>query len=121
MRPHKEFGLNPTMAVCIICEKDTGEIALMGAGFKGEAPMRSIVGVEPCKACREKYLKSGVMIVEAELSWDKKPKPTGLISVVKASAFKRIFPKEAIPAKRIVMLEASVYQKLFSNLKQKNA
>lgn len=80
---HKKYGLNPTLCTCFYCGKETGEIALLGVNYKGEAPMHMCTSVEPCKECREKY-KDYVLLVEVEgeerTAWGsikKKPTPTG--------------------------------------------
>lgn len=80
---HKEYGLNPTICTCFYCGKETGEIALLGAKYKGKAPMRMCISIEPCEECREKY-KDYVLLVEAketqESAWSPKsaqPQPTG--------------------------------------------
>lgn len=80
---HKEYGLNPTLCTCFYCGKETGEIAMLGANYKGKAPMHMCTSIEPCKECREKY-KDYVLLVEVEdeehTAWGsikKKPTPTG--------------------------------------------
>jgi hypothetical protein len=50
----KEHGLNPTMPVCYWCGEETGEVALLGAAYKGEAPMHMVLNKEPCPACKAK-------------------------------------------------------------------
>lgn len=92
IRLHPKYGLNPTMPVCIICGKETGEIALLGATYKGEAPRHMIVGVEPCSDCKEKYLKNGVLLLETNSFQTDEPKiPTGRMVVITVECFKRIF------------------------------
>lgn len=108
IRLHKEFGLNPTMPICIICQKEKGEIALLGASYKGEAPKNMLLDIEPCDTCREQYLKNGVLLVESE---SEKGNPTGNITVIKDSAFKRIFDT-ALPKGKIAKVEIGVLQKL---------
>ena len=80
---HKEYGLNPTIRTCFYCGKETGEIMLLGANYKGKAPMHMCTSIEPCKECKEKY-KDYVLLVEAtetqESAWGSKsvqPQPTG--------------------------------------------
>lgn len=116
IRLHKEFGLNPTLSQCIICKEDTGEIALLGAMSKEQAPMHSITSIEPCKKCKEKYLSNGVMLVEATTTYkghygEPTREPTGLITVLKDEAFTRIF-NQPIPKGKICMVEVGVFEKL---------
>jgi len=118
IRLHPEHGLNPTMSVCILCGKEKGEIALLGAGYKAEAPMKMVVDVEPCKECREKYLSVGVMLVEANQvpvgnRGRKKIVPTGGVMVLREEAFKRIVNVE-VPEDRIVYFEKKVFQELLA-------
>jgi hypothetical protein len=51
---HKEHGLNPTIPICVFCGEDKNEIALLGADYKGEAPMHMAIDNEPCEECQEK-------------------------------------------------------------------
>ena len=114
IRLHKDFGLNPTMPQCIICGGDTGEIALLGAAYKGEAPRKMLLGVEPCKQCREKYLTVGVLLVEADQREVKNKMqhiPTGKVTVLKDEAFTRIFDKP-IPPKKICYVEIGLLDKI---------
>jgi mRNA-degrading endonuclease RelE of RelBE toxin-antitoxin system len=112
---HPKYGVNPTLPTCIVCGKDTGEIALLGNAYKGEAPMHMVVGVEPCAECREKYLKEGVMLVEAnmEIRRSGKPdyKPTGNLMIIKESAFRRIFNVD-VPQRHIAFVEVGVLSKI---------
>lgn len=65
LRLSKEHGVNPTLSICIICKEPTGEIALLGDSFKGEAPMHMITNVVPCETCKKKHLKNGTLILSA--------------------------------------------------------
>ena len=118
IRLHKEHGLNPTLSQCIICGNDTGEIALLGAGYKGEAPMHLITSVEPCTTCRDTHLSKGVLLVEANVDWksdDKKSyQPTGKLVVLKDEAFVRCFDK-SIPKEKICFVEVGLIDKITSN------
>lgn len=104
---HKEHGLNPTIAQCILCGEDKNEIALLGNKYKGQAPMHMVIGIEPCDNCKTKYLHNGVMLVEA----NERKNPTGKITVLKDEAFKRIFNTE-IPPKKIAFVEIGLLSKL---------
>lgn len=103
---HKEHGLNPTLSVCIICGKDTGEIALLGAAYKGKAPMHMVTSIEPCKECREKYLSKGILLVEAP---ENSKVPTGRVIVVTKEAFLRIFNTE-VPGSSIAYIQLGVLE-----------
>lgn len=114
VRIHEKYGLNPTMPICIICRKEKGEIALLGASYKEQAPMKMLLDIEPCQDCRKKYLSNGVLLVEVEVEYrtGKEHKiPTGNIVVIKTEAFSRIF-EDPIPSKNICMVEVGVLQKL---------
>lgn len=107
MRLNKEFGLNPTIPVCIICHKDKNEIALLGDAFKGEAPMHMLMDIEPCGACKEKYLKQGTLLVECETNGV----PTGAVTVLKDSAFEAVF-QQRIPVGKIIKVEVGILKML---------
>lgn len=124
IRLHKEHGLNPTIPACIICGKDKGEIALLGASYKGEAPAHGMVlDVQPCKKCTEKYLKKGTLLVEAEVQVVKGKEnqvPTGRITVIKDEAFANVFNQE-VPKGKIVMVEKGILQLLEEQAKRAEA
>lgn len=61
---HTNYGLNPTIPQCFWCGKDRNEVALLGASYKGEAPMHMIIDYEPCDTCRE-MMSSGIAFIEA--------------------------------------------------------
>lgn len=102
VRLHKEFGLNPTISKCPICGKQKNEIALLGSAYKGQAPMSMVTSPEPCKACRKKYLSQGVMMMNPN---------TGALTVLKDSAFKKMF-NTPIPKGKIAFTEQAVLDKL---------
>ena len=49
---HHEHGLNPTIPVCFYCGSERNEVALLGAGFRGEAPKNMVVDL--CRAIAAK-------------------------------------------------------------------
>jgi hypothetical protein len=53
LRLHPKHGDNPAMPVCYFCHQETGEVALIGAAYNGEAPRHMIVSKEPCDQCKE--------------------------------------------------------------------
>jgi len=110
IRLHPEHCLNPTISLCILCGKEKNEIALLGAHYKDKAPMHMITGIEPCGACKEKYLKEGVMLVEAT-EGAKGPVITGNVLVLKDEAFKRIIDKP-IPRPKVAYMEPEAFQML---------
>lgn len=107
---HKEHGLNPTISQCIICGGDKNEIALLGAAYKGQAPMKMVTSLEPCDTCKEQYLKDGIMLVEAS----ERRVPTGRVVVIKEEAFTKVF-NTPTPPKRICMVEQGVFEKVGIN------
>lgn len=102
--------MNPTLSQCFVCREDTGEIALLGAGYKGEAPMHMVTSIEPCEKCREKYLTNGTMLVEAD--WEKKP--TGNFTIIKDEAFQKMFGQD-VPKHKIAFVEEGLLQKITTN------
>lgn len=108
IRLHPKYGLNPTLPVCIICGKDKGEIALLGAAYKEQAPMHMLVDVEPCDDCRKKYLSVGVLLLEVK---EDKHTPTGTMSVIKTEAYNEIF-KTPAPARHIVFVEEGLLARI---------
>ena len=105
---HKEHGLNPTLSVCIICGKDTEEIVLLGAAYKGKAPMHMVTSVEPCKECREKYLSKGVLLVE---TLEESRVPTGRVMVVTKEGFSILFNVE-VPRSSIAYIQLGLLEKI---------
>jgi hypothetical protein len=108
IRLHKEYGLNPTLPICIICNEEKGDIALLGNAFKGEAPKHMLLDIEPCQKCRDKYLKSGTLLVEVEAD---RHVPTGSVTVIKDTAFKLVFNQD-VPPQKIVKVEVGILQEL---------
>ena len=118
MRLHKDYGVNPTISKCMVCGEDKNELLLLlGASFKGEAPMHMVTSVEPCEVCKKKYLTVGVLMAEATIepvrgvSDKKEPVPTRAFAIIKDEAFKRMFDKE-IPKHKICYLELGMLEKM---------
>lgn len=111
---HPEHGVNPTIALCFVCGKEKNEIALLGAAYKGHAPMHMVINIDPCDVCRKKYLSIGVLIVEAT-EGGKQPTPTGRLTILKDEAFSRIFTIE-IPKRKIVFCEPEAFEKVFGEV-----
>ncbi len=125
---HKEHGLNPTMPVCAWCGKEKGEIALLGAAYKGKAPMRMIMDYEPCEECKA-GMALGITFVEASPTPIAKGQmpfsggyPTGRWSVITEEAFERNFKDsldkelyDSIVKARLTLMEPEVYQQVFGD------
>lgn len=117
VRLHKEYGLNPTISQCILCGKEKNEIALLGASYKGQAPMRMVTSIEPCEKCKKKYLSKGTMLVEATKE-DSKVRPTGRVAVIKDKAYKRMTD---VPApNKVVFIEPEAFERLGLSKVRKN-
>lgn len=91
IRLHRKYGVNPTVAVCWWCGKDTGEVVLLGASYQGEAPHRMVVHREPCPACVEN-MKKGITLIEAVNQ--EEPEPTGRWCVITEDAARRAFTSD---------------------------
>lgn len=63
VRLHPKHGVNPTMPVCAWCGEPTGEIALLGAAYKGKAPMHMRLNDDPCAKCLES-MAQGITFIE---------------------------------------------------------
>lgn len=70
IRLHSKHGLNPTLPVCAFCGQDTGEVALLGAAYRGEAPHRMVLDPrQPCQTCLD-AMRGGIAFIEAILAGD---------------------------------------------------
>ncbi len=94
---HPRYGLNPTVLTCFWCGEDTGELALLGAAYPGEAPMHMVMNYEPCPACTAKFEK-GIMLIETTAqpsngrpAIDGANYPTGRSVVITEESARRIF------------------------------
>ena len=92
LRLHKEHGVNPTISQCYYCGKDKNQLALLGARYKGKAPMHMVTDLEPCDKCKPKLAQGITFIHCADDGNEKDPKPTGGYSVVKEKAAKKMIP-----------------------------
>lgn len=98
LKIHPEYGANPTMGVCYFCEKETGEIALLGYNKNKKAPMRSILSYVPCDTCKEAF-KAGTLLIEVQTrpvhegmpEIQKGLYPTARFMLIKNEAAERIF------------------------------
>ena len=90
IRLHPKHGLNPTLTVCFFCGKETGEIALLGAAYRGEAPRHMVVNKVPCDWCKGN-MKRGIVLVEATGKTEADCRPTGSYVVLKEEVARRMF------------------------------
>lgn len=109
IRLSKEHGLNPTLAVCFYCGKETGEIALLGDNYEGEAPTHMCISIEPCDECKAKFADK-VVLVEIK-DTGKHPEPTGRWITV---------PRKYVttPNNGICYMTATGFNELVKNIKE---
>lgn len=135
IRLSPEYGLNPTMGVCMWCGEPTNEIGLVGKLPKdAAAPKYSVLSYEPCDKCKELWSK-GVALIEVTLNQtDGRPPftknslgedvyPTGQYLVVTTEGFKHFFGKDAEPG-HITAIDEETYDlllKLFKEAEKDNS
>lgn len=104
----EKHGVNPSLDLCIICHEPKG-VALLGRlKDDKEAPRDGVYSMIPCDDCREKYLKEGVLILEADYDGT----PTCDLVVIKEEAFKTL-TTTAIPESRIARMPKDMFNELF--------
>lgn len=106
---HKQYGVNPTLSVCFYCGEETGEIALLGAAYDGEAPMHLCTSIAPCPKCKEKY-KDCVLLIEAVQDCKNNPKPTGRWIAIKKECV-------TVPNNGICYIDVQTYQQITQQAK----
>lgn len=115
IRLHREHGLNPTIPVCTWCGQPKNEIALLGAAYKGKAPMQMAVDRNSCDKCQE-AMSLGITLVEATIGPDGRPVTAGCWTVMKEESFKRIFEGTGVlePGleKRMCMVDSAAWDHL---------
>jgi hypothetical protein len=112
IRLHKEFGVNPTILKCFLCGEDKNEIALLGASYKGQAPMHMCIDQTPCDKCKE-YMKQGVILIsvrDGESGSD--PYRTGGWCVVKREAMTNIIDDPKLLEKGAMFVPDPVWKQL---------
>ena len=123
MRLHPKHGLSPTLGVCFWCGDSTGEIALLGAAYKGEAPMKMVIDLEPCATCKAEADK-GCALYEVTSKpgndmlkvFEQEAWFTGRWVVVKDEAVTRIFDKDmadAVLKARKAVIDQEAFAMLF--------
>lgn len=90
-----------TLAKCVICKEDTGEL-LLDRRLRDRFEMYTTFPDSVCKTCREKYLSDGVMIINPD-SYD--------LIVLRVEAFTRIFNKP-IPPQHIAFCDQEVINRI---------
>ena len=63
IRLHPKYGVNPSIPVCFWCGEDKNEVAMLGAAYKGQAPMRMLMDYTPCAACQAQ-MDTGITLIE---------------------------------------------------------
>ena len=110
IRLHREHCLNPTILQCFFCGKDKNEIALLGAAYKGKAPMHMCIDKTPCDECKA-MMEQGVLLIRVKDGSDRdNPYRTGPMVVVKVEAAQRIFNN--IGTNRVAFIEDSTWEKI---------
>jgi hypothetical protein len=110
IRLHPKFGVNPTILQCFLCGEDKNELALLGAGYKGEAPKHMCINKEPCDKCKG-YMEQGVILIGVKdgESGDN-PFRTGRFCVIRDEAVKRMLKDSSAPLKsRVAFIEESTW------------
>jgi hypothetical protein len=113
IRLHPEFGVNPTIPQCYLCGEDKGEVALLGAAYKGQAPMHMCIDKEPCDNCKG-YMKQGVIFVGVvDGANHDNPARTGRYCVIKDEAVQRMLKdSKEVLQKRAAFIEESIWKRL---------
>lgn len=122
IRLHPKHGLNPTMPQCYWCGEDTGEIALLGAAYKGEAPRHMVISKEPCLKCQSNWAQ-GIVLFEGNQSGGDMDL-TGRWVVMKEEAIERLFsPAELVQQvlkSRRAVVEPELFNALFTTPKEES-
>jgi len=117
IRLHPKHGLNPTMPVCFCCGQDTGEIALLGAAYKGEAPHRMVMDKAPCKKCQDLMTRGVILIETRDGEEGENPYRTGYMTVVTVEAARNIFNKNIdLEKNRVFFIEERVLKTMMGDL-----
>lgn len=105
----------PTMPVCFLCQKEKGEIALLGAAWKGdrEPPMKMCMDKEPCDQCKA-LMKRGIILISVRNGKQDPDNPyrTGAWVVIKEEAAAKIFTDPMVFQVRAAFIEDELWDKL---------
>lgn len=128
---HREHGLNPTIPICFWCGEDRNEVALLGAAYKGAAPMQMVLDYEPCDQCAEK-MALGITFMEASdaplqngqqsINPDSVAYPTGRFVVASEDFTRRLLPPavlENVLQHRRALVDKETFEMLFRDVLQK--
>ncbi len=91
IRVSPKHGVNPSLALCWYCGKETGDIILPGL-LKGdaEAPHRAVWNREPCKECAD-WMEQGIMLISVKDGESgENPYRTGKVAVLREEAVRRM-------------------------------
>lgn len=128
---HPKYGVNATVPQCFWCGQDKNEVALLGAGYKGEAPRTMVIDYDPCAACEDRWAQ-GVVVIEATHEPNGQgqqpavgsiyPTPTGRYFVVTEEAVDKLFQPDKVREKvrrhRKAWLEPEAFNKLCELLRK---
>lgn len=128
IRLHPEFGLNPCIPTCFWCSKPKSEVALLGAKYRGQAPLTMVLDYGPCDECK-KGMALGIACIEvdSQKTLNRPPlakegalstiAPTGRWCVIaEDQAAKLPFPEpalESIRQARRALLDVQVFNLIF--------
>lgn len=110
IRIHPKHGLNPTMVVCELCGEETGEIALLGAAYKNEAPRHMMVNHSICDKCKANLDNGYIALMEARMVRGE-PQRTGGLLFIKEEAAARLF-NVPMGGSKIAFIEPEAFTKL---------
>lgn len=125
---HREHGLNPTIPICFWCGKERNEAALLGAAYKGEAPMQMVLDYKPCDQCAEK-MALGIAFMEASdtplkkgqqsINPDNVAYPTGRFIVASENFARRLLPDPVLSQvleQRRALVDTQTFEMLFKDV-----
>jgi hypothetical protein len=114
IRLSEKHGVNPSLAICFFCGKDTGEIILPGRlPGDAEAPRRAVWGYEPCPQCAQ-FMGQGVILISVRAE-ERNPDRTGGWVVVTDDFITRALTPEAagsILKARVAFVSDAAWDKL---------
>lgn len=114
----ENYDLNPSIGICEICGKETGELLMYGkimkAGKEVQAPMHVPHGL--CKSCQTVINLEGCMIIEVKDGSDQKnPYRTGRIVGINKEG------KESLDLGcKVCYMEHTAFDRLFKQTFDKN-
>lgn len=101
IRLSEKHGVNPTLVICFYCNKENGELALLGQlPGDAEAPRKAAIDQVPCGACK-KLMEMGVILIsvdEAKTEDQRNPYRTGGWVVVRDEFIGRLISNEELRA-----------------------